>query len=81
MVRLQNGTSKGLERVNLEGLLPNFREVHLELRADVIFLEALADLKDFVCDALWRRTWERKSRPIKSKLMPSLIVVDMCHQA
>lgn len=67
MVRLQNGTSKGLERVNLEGLLPNCGEVHLEFGADVVFLEGLADLKDFVCDALWRRTWERKIRPTECK--------------
>lgn len=56
-------TRKRLESFHFKGLLANLGYIHFQLWADVILLQAFADFKYFVCDALWSRSWgQRKGK-------------------
>lgn len=49
-------TREGLESVHFESLLADFGQIDFQLWADVILLQAFADLEYFVCDAFRGRT-------------------------
>lgn len=51
-----NSTCEGLKSVHFKCLFANFGQIHFQLWADVILLQVFADLKYFVCNALWSRS-------------------------
>jgi len=58
-------TCEGLERVHFEDLLADLGKVRRQLRADLILRQGFADLKYFVCDALWSRTWGQSQKAVR----------------
>lgn len=65
-VSLSSITCEGLEGVHLERLLADFGQIHFEIGADEILLQAFADLEYFVCNGLWSRSWTRERRAVRT---------------
>lgn len=59
-------TCEGLEGVHLERLLADFGQIHFEIWADAILLQAFAELKYFVCNGLWSRSWTREKQAVRT---------------
>lgn len=62
-------TCEGLESVHFKCLFANFGQIHFQLWADVILLQAFADLIYFVCDALWSRSWGQSKRLVRNDVL------------
>lgn len=60
-------TCEGLERGHLKRLLADFSQIRFELWADVILLQAFADLEDAVGDGLWSRSWSRNKQVLRTE--------------
>lgn len=67
-------TCEGLESVHFKGLFADFGQIHFQLWADVILLQAFADLKYFVCDALWSRSWRQSKRLVRKDVANTDVV-------
>lgn len=54
---------EGLELVfQVKLLLSQNTEVHLQVRANGIFFDCLADLENFISDCFWSRTYKSQSK-------------------
>lgn len=62
-------TCEGLEGFHFKGLLANFGKIHFQLGADVVLLQAFADLKYFVCDALWSGSWKQSRGQVRNDVL------------
>lgn len=62
-------TCEGLESFHFKGLFANFGQIHFQLGADVVLLQAFADLKYFVCDALWSRSWKQSRSLVRNDVL------------
>lgn len=59
---------EGLELVfQVKLLLPQNTEVYLQVRANGIFFDCLADLENFIRDCFWSRTYKSQSKQGSSR--------------
>lgn len=68
-------TCEGLEGVYFKGLFADLGQIHFQLWADVILLQAFADLKYFVCDALWSRSWRQSKRLVRNNVLQQIQMI------
>ena len=66
-------TYEGLEGVHFKGLLADLGQIHFELWANVIFLQAFTDLKYFVCYALRSRSWGQRRTAVSNYALTGLL--------
>lgn len=62
-------TCKGLESVHFKRLFADFGQIHFQLWANVILLQVFADLKYFICDALWSRSWRQSKGLVRNDVL------------
>lgn len=71
---LCHSTCEGLESFHFKGLFADFGQIHFQVWADVILLQAFADLKYFVCDALWSRSWGQSKRLVRNYALTTVLL-------